>query len=244
MTDPDSIAPLDAEFIDRIVEGGLTPIELRRAIDRLDRDPEGWKRCSLAFLEAQCWRESFRALEAPARIGVAAPSPSGTTGRFGRKSREWRRVAIAAGMAAAAFAMGWFAHPDRSPTQVQHGPTSPALAIATHQDTLTPRVQVQETEDPTEPAGEFVRHPEPEHFRAGPGGSVVAAPILAGPGIGEQGLGDGRPRLSEHQLALLERQGYQVDQRRRIVIATLDDGRRVTLPIDQVKVRYTGNDPL
>jgi hypothetical protein len=241
MTDPDSTAPLEDDFIDRIVDGGLTPIELRMAIDRLDREPEAWKRCALVFLEAQCWRESFRALEAPPRIGVAAPSPSGTTGRLGRKSREWRRVAIAAGMAAASFAMGWFAHPDRSPTQIQHGPTSPALAIATNQDTPAPRAQAQETEDPSEPAGEFVRYLEPDRFRAGPG---VVVPILAGPGIGEHGLGDGRPRLSEHQLALLERQGYQVDQRRGIVIATLDDGRRVTLPIDQVRFRYTRNDPL
>jgi hypothetical protein len=50
--------------------------------------------------------------------------------------------------------------------------------------------------------------------------------------------------LSEHQQALLERCGYQVDQHRRIITATLADGRRVTLPVDQVQVRFTGNNPL
>jgi hypothetical protein len=29
-----------------------------------------------------------------------------------------------------------------------------------------------------------------------------------------------------------------------LISATLRDGRRVTVPIDQVQIRYTGNDPL
>ena len=66
-------SPLDDGFIDRIVDGELTPAELRAAIDRLDREPDGWKRCALAFLEAQCWRESFRALGRIGNIASRAP---------------------------------------------------------------------------------------------------------------------------------------------------------------------------
>ena len=43
---------------------------------------------------------------------------------------------------------------------------------------------------------------------------------------------------------VLQQHGYQVDQRRRLISATLADGRRVTVPIDQVQIRYTGNNPL
>ena len=46
MTDLDAIPPPDDDFIDRIVDGTLTPAELRAAIDRLDREPDGWKRCA------------------------------------------------------------------------------------------------------------------------------------------------------------------------------------------------------
>ena len=59
MIDPDPLKPLSDEFIDRIVGGELTPAELRDAVNRLDCQPDAWKRCALAFLEAQCWRESL-----------------------------------------------------------------------------------------------------------------------------------------------------------------------------------------
>ena len=62
MTEPDAINPdLDC-VIDQIVDGALTPAELRAAVDRLEREPDGWKRCALAFLEAQVLNESCGAL--------------------------------------------------------------------------------------------------------------------------------------------------------------------------------------
>ena len=57
--DPDPNPPL-AELIDRIVDGGLTPAQLRHAVGELDLAPDGWRRCALAFLEAQYWSEAFR----------------------------------------------------------------------------------------------------------------------------------------------------------------------------------------
>ncbi len=43
---------------------------------------------------------------------------------------------------------------------------------------------------------------------------------------------------------VLQQHGYQVDQHRRFISTTLADGRRVTVPVDLVQVRYTGNNPL
>ena len=110
----------------------------------------------------------------------------------------------------------------------------------------------------TEPEGEFVRqpaegrfYPDPEpavvavaRVRVGSGSDIADVPILAVPNPNAQWLRNQPPRLTEHQQALLERRGYQVDQHRRIITATLGDGRRVTVPVDQVQVRYTGNNPL
>ncbi len=69
-------------------------------------------------------------------------------------------------------------------------------------------------------------------------------PILAGPGINEQWLRNQPPPVTEYGQVALQRQGYQVDQRRQFITTTLADGRRVTVPIDQVQIRYTGNNPL
>jgi hypothetical protein len=260
MTDPDSMTPLDHDFIDRIVDGGLTPAELRAAIDRLDREPDGWKRCASAFLEAQCWRESFRALEQPAgaRRELAIPSVPQATERARRRSPDWRRVAIAAGIAAVSFTMGSLVHPARPPSPVQDATPPAPHVIATHQDDSIPPNESRKVVEAAEPLGEFLRPPDKDRFQPDSRQGIVAVarvrvgfdregaevPILGGPTINEQWLRDQPPRLSEHQQALLERCGYQVDQHRRIITATLADGRRVTLPVDQVQVRFTGNNPL
>ena len=76
MTQLDVINPLNDDLIDQIVDGALTPAQLRAAIDCLDREPDGWKRCALAFLEAQCWRESFRLVGEPKATSLKAESRS------------------------------------------------------------------------------------------------------------------------------------------------------------------------
>jgi hypothetical protein len=52
------------------------------------------------------------------------------------------------------------------------------------------------------------------------------------------------PPITEHQQALLAQRGYQVDRRRSLVTATRSDGRRVTMPVEQIRLRYQGNEPL
>jgi hypothetical protein len=80
--------------------------------------------------------------------------------------------------------------------------------------------------------------------RFGPEGTGAEVPILAGPGIDRGWLAAQPPPVSDYGLAVLQRHGYQVDQRRRLLVGTLGDGRRVTVPVDQVQVLYTGNNPL
>lgn len=58
-------------LIDRLVDGELTDDERRSLLLALDREPDGWKRCALAFLEAQAWRAACTAGD------VAEPAPPG-----------------------------------------------------------------------------------------------------------------------------------------------------------------------
>lgn len=156
---------------------------------------------------------------------------------------------MAAGIAAVAFTMGWLVHPVRpsSPAQDRTPP------IATHQDTQTSSDESPEVVQATEPEGEFVRQPGDGRFYPDSSPPVVAVARVrvgsgrngaAGPNINEPWHKEQPPRLTEYQQALLERHGYQVNQHRRIITATMADGRRVALPVEQVQVRYTGNNPL
>jgi hypothetical protein len=261
MTKLDANNPLNDPFIDRIVDGELTPAELSVAIDRLDHEPDGWKRCGLAFLEAQCWRESFRAMGQSTPLTIERRSlslPPAIPSRRGSR-RSWLHGSLAAGIAVASFAMGWVGHESRSwsrgvqtpivsaganPNPLEGHSQSESFdqpAVDHHKPTGLAEWQARETQSlPTMTA--VVR--SVGRVRIGAESNGAEVPILAGPGITEQWLRNQPPPLSEYREVALQRQGYQVDQRRQLITTTLADGRRVTVPIDQVQIRYTGNNPL
>jgi hypothetical protein len=272
MTAPEKALPLDDVFFDRIVDGSLSPTQLRDSIERLDREPGAWKRCTLAFLEAHAWSESLRSLGqtsgTPARdhsvyIDLAAVSTKPA-------HRRWLRSAVAAGIAAASFAVGWFSHglpipPARDPIIVQSMP-----AAVPDSTVPQPPRESQEGEDPsssgTRAMPALASDPEglgadPQNaapfapdlrqlvqtvarLRVGPANAPAVVPILAGPGVTEEWISRQPPPVSEHGQVVLQRQGYHVEQHRRLLTTILPDGRRVALPVDEVQIQYTGNEPL
>jgi hypothetical protein len=251
MIDPDPPAPLTDAFFDRIVEGDLSPAELRAALDQLERDPDGWKRCTLAFLEAQCWRESFKAIDPQTSAngcGLRSSRPTADTQSSKHRS-GLRRLAIAAGIAAMAFSLGWRARSER--TASSHPAASPALANAGPPatsdlgTTVAPPASVADRR-PEKPAPPERHLPgdATRRVRVVPADTATAVPIVARPRLDGQWVKNQPPPITEHQLALLEQRGYQVDRRRRVITATLADGRRVTVPIEQIQLRYTGVEPL
>src|ERR1700759_5013413 len=56
----------DDMVFDRLVDGELSTSERRSLLESLDARPDGWRRCALAFLEAQAWRQE---------LGLLARSP-------------------------------------------------------------------------------------------------------------------------------------------------------------------------
>ena len=49
----------DPRVLDRLVDGELTDEQEREILLQLERDPSGWRRCALAFLEARCWQREM-----------------------------------------------------------------------------------------------------------------------------------------------------------------------------------------
>ena len=262
MTRFDATHPLDDQAIDQIVDRALAPAELRAAIDRLDREPDGWKRCTLAFLEAQCWGEIFRAVDDRATSSLASrpvPLASSCAGPDGGR-RRWIRGPLARGNCRGLICHGlgrargppqlrgatnddrpverqsdpareWFSCRGCSRREVATPPSGSSRRLADRREPINAN-----GERPC-PAGGAIssRHNDrrggrPDPGRAGNQRAVAQKSATAG------------DRVRSGRLA--KAQGYQVDQRRRFITTTLADGRRVTVPIDQVQIRYTGNNPL
>jgi hypothetical protein len=105
-------APYDNDdaLLDRLVDGELPPDELRRLLASLDGQSDGWRRCALAFLEAQSWRGAMRAMlqAAPSATPAAALTPSTeSTSAHRRRFARIDQLFAAAAALLAAFGLGW-----------------------------------------------------------------------------------------------------------------------------------------
>jgi len=55
----------DEVMLDRLVDGELSAEHRRAFLAAIEHTEEGWRRCALAFLEAQSWRSEFKQLVGP-----------------------------------------------------------------------------------------------------------------------------------------------------------------------------------
>jgi hypothetical protein len=260
MNNRDQDSPVDQALLDTIVDGGMTAEELRITIRALECEPDGWKRCATAFLEAQVLRESFRALGRAQNDDAGSHNVCLQLGRANANRRHrWLRHAVAAGIVTASFAIGWIAHgarpgvpaqelvavhPVTTKTQLSYEQAVSESSSPSNDEQPEDRPEFWGDRDEQAPDAPFRAIRTVARIRFGVGSSPAEVPVLAGPGITEEWLTRQPPPVSEHGQVVLERHGYQVDQRRQFLTATLADGRRVAVPVDHVRIQYTGNEPL
>ena len=118
---------MNDHIIDRLVDGELSDSERRDLLLRLDDEPNGWRKCAMAFLEAQSWREAMAGIPGRERIPRRPAQEK-------RRSTKPTLIAGArfAGLAAsivAAFGLGW-SWRGGEPNALQHatgGVTNPIV---------------------------------------------------------------------------------------------------------------------
>jgi hypothetical protein len=193
-------------LIDRLVDGELPEVERRALLLQLETEPGGWRRCALAFLEAQTWREAFGPLADP--VPDAVRTLPAVPIHQGRRPSSWRPVARLAGLAAglaAAFALGW-AWRGRP---VETAPDAPgAQGVAS-----VPAA-------PSQP-------PQP-------------APIDLPTREARPSRPAEQPAPLEQVVQRLEQRGYQAETQKRLISMELKDGRKIDVPVREVRVRYVG----
>lgn len=204
----------DAErVLDRLVDGELPPRERQRLLAALDDEPGGWRRCALAFLEAQAWRWQLTRLATEPllpRVQVAqAP-------RADSPRRAWGWLLAAAASLAGAFLLG-----TRYPSATIAG--DPAPAHVAQEPTFAARApQASASED------------------AKPWRTLSLKPVGSADDVDPLELrvvndNDEAPRaLSSLVGRGLEQDGWDVERRKALVPIELSDGRRVLVPVEQV----------
>jgi hypothetical protein len=195
-------------LIDRLVDRELSDQERRELLLRLEAAPDGWRRCALAFLEAQSWREAFHPLAAPTSPAFQA-QPDRTPARQGSRRRPWRPVARLAGLAAglaAAFALGW-AWGGRAMEIAPPG-------LVAHRESWVPEAARQPLSPPS------IDVPLRESRPSRPA---------------EQ------PSLLDPVVKRLEQRGYRSETQTWLLPMELNDGRKIDVPVREVRLRYVGD---
>jgi hypothetical protein len=183
-------------WIDRLVDGELSSDERRALLASLAAEPEGggWRRCALAFLEAQAWREAL----APVATN-AAPTPVTTpTPPKAHRLAVARTAAALAASVLVAFSLGWLSRGQADP---------PATLVA--------KVAPDPAPTPTTVTDPPPVEPEP---------------------VAQEGPPPPDPIVSR-----LESRGYQIDRRQRVVAVETNDGRRVAVPVAEVRLKFVGD---
>ena len=232
--------PVTRDEIDRLVEGELSQPQRRALIVRIENAPDGWRRCGLAFLEAQSWRKSFRSF-----LGAATDdsTPAEVEIRPAATQRR-RRISRLSAVVAAVFVsfvvgMGvgqrWTADGQSVADHKSGLSESPTADRREALPSQTPGVESPSAQSIADD-GE-IRFVGYVNYGDNDGGAQ-ATPIISGPGLDDQWLADQPPLLSEYELRRLERLGWQVQQKRRLMKIQLTDGRTLTVPIDSVRYKY------
>jgi hypothetical protein len=210
---------VDERTLDRLAEGMLGPGERRAVLMRLEATPGGWRRCALAFLEAQAWREALGGLAVgavttrPPAASVPPLAPLPARGRPGWPAWTARAAAVLA-----AFVLGAWAGPRLG------GPGAPSAPIVVQQ-------RPEPVADPPSPAVA----PETDASLAATAPAPRAEPDAAAPPEPTRDL------LTQLQSELAPR-GFRVEPRGAYVpVAADDSGRTVRVPTEGYRVRFVGN---
>lgn len=220
-----------ARVFDHLVDGELTDAERRELLTALDDEPAGWRRCALAFLEAQCWRADLSTLRAepPVTAGAAQRTAGGRTAWARRLGLS---LALAASVAAS-FVMGLWTKPGASPWG-QPGQFARSGVVPDGAD--------QAVAQSSQPAA---LPPGWRTVKVGlPGGGgqreQVDVPVRPAEQVDWDWVANQPSSLTPNMIRALEQQGLRVTRERQVWPIELEDGRQLILPVDQLDLHYVG----
>lgn len=258
-------SPMNEQTIDKLVDGELDELQRRELLTSFDTQPDGWRRCALAFLEAQSWRKELASFvtetsEQPTTATRPQPPPIHAVRPASRKLRG--RAVTAMAMAASfllALWLGWAIQDAfrlkkaSSPGLAEFAEATPAPApspeeaAASAPATVTADSGGSQTLGRQRPVSPRTPWQMVTLLDNGPDGQPVGTIQL--PACQRQLLDshwlDSLPSALPREVQeSLERSGYRVRRHRELLPIDMQDGHRLVVPVEEVEVRYVGQPSL
>lgn len=223
--------PIDDDTrLDLLVDGELNEPDRRELLAGLDDEPGGWRRCALAFLEAQSWRHEMPALMHEPRVAVEKEKPATLLKMLSSPgARKFvSRMALAASFLVA-FSVGLIMRGAWNPPVGDMG-TGNRVAVEERDrggDKLAPSDTLLAGNDTDVLDG---RHDED---------ADVLQPFNSPPETHTVMHGGGQ--IPSQVVQALERMGYKVEQSREFWTIDSGEGSRGFVPVDKTDIRYVGD---
>jgi hypothetical protein len=230
----------DDQLFDLLVDGQLDEPRRRELLSGLDDQPGGWRKCALAFLEAQSWREAMDAFTRPQAAPrepvaevkkTASPPPR-------RRRRDYLTTAL--GIAASVL-LGIGLH--RLSYEMRTAP-GPGLNTASLVDgggeipNLVPLGSQPQVVKQLPAAGQNV-HLVGMSGRGTDGKRhTFGLPAVARDQFDEQTLRNMPSAIPDEVTRSLRQAGHDVRSSRELIPFQLKDGRRLIVPVDNLDVNY------
>ncbi len=230
--------PEDERLLDLLVDGELAEDKRRALLERLDREPGGWRSCALAFLEAQSWQREMGAIAdnppliASPPLSQAQVEPTSRAVSVTTTAVRQRRVPTFLAMAASflvAFLLGLM-----------------IWGWGNKEGQLPQPGQLARQESPSGGSSGTIQtihdlkgQPWQNVTVVADDGSSrqMALPVVEGQPFDDPWLFDRPSALPPDVQRALERMGNSVRTQRRLVPFHLEDGRRGVVPMDQIEVQ-------
>jgi hypothetical protein len=219
----------ELRVLDRLVDDELAPDERRELLAALDDEPGAWRRCALAFLEAQAWR---RHLTQPATepAHIASGLASLPTHRKNRRALWGTCLAVAACLLVA-FELGTrFPVVDLSPVVQQ-----PAIAQQNTPNQSAPQIELAQSDEdsPDDEPWETLtlkNNADPQND--------IQLRVVESDDDDQKWLAERQSSMPVELLQQFEQAGLEVKHQQRLLPIELSDGRRLIVPIDEVDIHY------
>lgn len=237
-------SPDDDSRLDRLVDGELPTEEYRALLASLDDQPGGWRRCAVAFLEAQAlqreldgMRQTLNLDEGPSNPNIErGPSgPSPAPKRFG--PFEWKTLLAIGASFLVAFGLGvagprWLAsrraeqpvmnaglaQPLSSGVVSDHAGNQPGSSLGTRHQSFRPIGNVRLV------------------VNGGGSPSAKSMPVYPAPDDMQAWMNQDQPTLSPELVQQLESRGHQVQRQKQYIPVQLEDGRQIIVPVEGYQI--------
>ena len=249
-------SPIDGLEIDLLVDGELDERRRRELLAELDKKPDGWRRCALAFLEDQCWRQTCGSINAdlksepttrpPALARKPSDSKPSDGGQYRRRPGAVAKAAgvllamaasvlVVVGLGSMIWNTGQQGHLGAPGGQQQASITGAQVATPTNpldgslvHDTKVVLPGKYQTVTITDKRPDGTKR-------------SIQLPAVAQNNIDVARLRETPSAIPLELVQAFQEAGHNVHQSRRLVPFRMKDGRRLVVPVDRLDVQYVND---